>query len=1010
MKQKLLFILLLLAIGIEGAFAQSRTVTGKVTGIDDGLTLPGVSIKVQGTSNGTQTNAEGKYSVTVPAGAKALVFSYLGYASQTVTIGSKTVIDVKLSPDTKALAEVVVVGYQTMQRKDVTGALSSVGNKDIAQKPIPTFTQALQGTAPGLQVTASSGRPGNNAAIRIRGTGSITASSEPLIVVDGIQISTTAYNGINPDDIEDVTILKDAQATAIYGSRGSNGVLLVTTKQGKSNAPTVAYSFRMGKTQRQPLKNVTLMNSAQKEQYEYELGFPSGILDTIAQARYGGTASILTITPAQRQNVWDIAASRGAGDWSKYLFQTATMYDNELSLSGGADNNKLTYYVSGDVNKNPGVERLSEFNRTSGRLNVTYQAKDWFKIGTNLGATSTHEKRVYENYNSQNSFGAMFFFNPYEQPYLSDGVTPNPTTVGFSPIEGAMKNPIYYDRVNEFGSFYGEARFFKYLTLKSQYALNYNTLQYSSYLQPGSNLAGILGYNQKSDQVQTDYFYSWTNTANWLETFKGKHTINALIGTEYDKDNFYNITATARNFPSASYTTLENASTPTAASTSVTQFSLISYFGSLQYDYDKRYFINVSGRRDGSSNFGTNVRFANFGAVGLAWDIKNEKFVTLPSWVSDLKLRGSYGTSGNNNIPSYQALGTYSLTTKYNDQIAAVPLRLANPNLTWETSYAKDLGLTYGFLDSRITGEVDYYNRENKNLLYPVNVSATTGFTSYTGNVGAVRNRGIEVAINGAIVRNKDLKVNLEFNYTHNDNAVTALYSDNAAGINADGIQRLVIGQPINVFYLVKWQGVDPADGKETYYNLDGTTTKTFSGGQAAILNGKSANVKYYGSFGPDVSYKGFDFSARFYYSGGNYIYNEIWQDETSAIDVSTNMFTEAENYWKKPGDVVRYPNALDPTQNNTEPFSDKYLEKGDYLSLRDVTLGYTVPGKYLKKLKISSVRVFAQGTNLYIWTKYHGNPELAESGSSATYYSGSVSQYAYPPITGYTFGINVKF
>jgi TonB-linked SusC/RagA family outer membrane protein len=1009
MKKLLLVSLCFLVLCVTQVFAQNRTVTGTVTAKDDGLPIPGVTVKIKGTGTGTPTDANGKYTISVPAGA-TLQFSFISFLSQDVPVNGRSSIDVVLVPNTKELNEVVVVGYQTVQRKDVVGALSTVSAKQFDEKPIISFLQDLQGAATGVQVTASSGRPGNSAAIRIRGTGSITASSEPLIVVDGIQVPTTAYSQLNPDDIENVTILKDANAVAIYGSRGANGVIVVTTKTGKANAPSLHYSFRYGKSQREPLKNVTLMNSAQKLQYELEAKYTNPTLDSMLTNR-GLPDDITLVTPAQRQSLWDLAASRGAGDWSKYLFQNATMRTHELSLSGGAD--KITYFLSGNVNDNGGVERYSYFNRKGGRLNVTYQALPWIKIGTNLGVSTSSEQRDREAYNTQNSYGALYFFNPYEQPYNNDG-TFNTTAQGFSPLEGAVNNPTTYNYVNDFGTFYAEANFFKHLVIKSQYAINYNTLNYSTYLKPGSNLATILGYNSKTDQINQGFFYSFTNTANWSQTIATHHTINALFGTEYDKSNIYTLLATGRGFPSKDFSTLENASTPTTASTSISQFALISYFGSFSYDFDKRFYVNVTGRRDGSSRFGANVQFANFGAIGAAWDLKNEKAFNLPGWITDLKLRGSFGTSGNNNIPEYQALATYQ-TSKYNDQTAIIPSKLANPNLTWETSHSQDGGITYGLFDSRITGEIDYYNRVNSNLLYPVNVSSTTGFSSYTGNVGAVRNRGVEFAINGSVIRTKDLTWGLNFQYSHNDNVVTQLYSNNAAGINGSGIQRLLQGEPINVFYLVQDKGVNPADGKEVYYNLDGSTTETYAGSQAATLHNKSANVKYFGSFGTTLNYKGIDFSASFYYSGGNWIYNQIWMDEVSSSSVTGNLFTEAANYWKKPGDVTPYPRVIDPATGlvdgvqGAENYTTKFLEKGDYVELRDVTLGYTIPTNLTKKYHVQSIRLFAQGTNLLIWTKYHGNPEVAEAGESSSF-SGSLDLYGYPPVRSYTFGIDVRF
>jgi len=1004
MKKLLLVSLCFLVFAITQVFAQNRTVTGTVTSQEDGLPIPGVTVKIKGTTNSVLTNANGKYSISAAVGS-TITFSFISYSPSQAVVKNDGVVNVSMAASNKELNEIVVIGYQSIKRADVVGALSTIDAKQFDEKPIINFTEDLQGAATGVQVVTGSGRPSDGAVIRIRGTGSITASSDPLIVLDGNPISSASYALINPDDIATVTILKDAQSVAIYGSRGSNGVILVTTKAGKANEPSIHYSYRYGKSQREPFKNETLMNSAQKLQYEYEVGYTNPTIDSMLTNR-GLTDDITAVTAAQRANVWSIAESRGAGDWSKYLFQNALSQTNELSLSGGSD--KLTYFASANINSNPGVERYSFFNRKGGRLNVTYQAYPWFKMGTNIGVTSSSENRVREAYNTQNSAGALYFFNPYEQVYLPDGEF-NPTANGFSPLEGAVNNPTLYNRVTDFGTFYAEANFFKHLVIKSQYAINYNTLNYSTYLEPGSNLANILGYNSKTDEIQQDFFYTITNTINWNQTIGGHHTIDFLVGNEYDKDNLYTLIATARGFPTKQQVTLENASTPTAATTSLSQYALISYFARAAYDFDKRYFINISGRRDGSSLFGANVQFANFGAIGAAWDLKNEKFFTLPNWVSDLKLRGSYGTSGNNAISPYQALGVYGLTTKYNDQVAAVPSRLANPNLTWETSLATDFGITYGLFDNRLTGELDYYNRNNKNLLYPVNVSATTGFSSYTGNVGAVRNRGEEIAATYQIIRGKDFRWSVNASYTHNDNVVTALYSNNAAG-NADpyGIQKLVVGEPVNVFYMVKEKGVNPADGKEVYYNKDGTTTETYSGGQSQVLHNESGQVKYFGSFGTTVYYKGIDFSTSFYYSGGNYIYNLIYQDATNPGEYTQNLFTSAENYWKKPGDVVPFANPLDPSQQ-VENLTSKYLEKGNYLELRDVTLGYTLKNEWTKRAFVKSLRFFAEGTNLYVWTKYHGNPEVSEAGET-TSFSGSISQYGYPPVKSYVFGVDVRF
>ncbi len=1010
MKRLLQSLLLMLFVAVQ-ALAQERTVTGTVTAKDDGLPLPGVSVKVSGTQIGTQTGADGKFSLRVPDANKSLQFTYLGYATQTVAINAGNNVSVVLVSSATELEGVVVVGYQSVAKKSVIGSVSTINSKEIADKPIQSFTQNLQGAAAGLQVTGASGRPGANAVIRVRGVGSINASAEPLIIVDGIQVSATAYNAINPNDIEQVTVLKDAASSAIYGSRAANGVILITTKQGKAGQPTLRYSFQRGVSEAQELQNVKLMNSQQKLQYEYELEYQNPLIDSmitnrITSGAFPAGADLFNLTAAQRQGLWDLAASRGAGNWRDVLLQKAVAKTHELSLSGGAE--KVKYYFSLNTNDNQGTEVLSNFNRKGGRLNVEYQAKDWFKLGTNLGSTYTFERLVRETNNTQNLYASTFYYNPYEPVYTSDGKF-NTTAQGFSSLEGATNNPDTYRRVSSFGTFYGEANFFNHLTLKSQLGINYNTLRRETYLQPGSNLATILGYSQKQDRGEQDFVYVFTNTAVWNQTFASKHSVNALVGQEFNKTEFYSYNLVGRNLPTKDVTTVENASTPTTASTSRYDFALISYFGNATYDFDKRYFLNASLRRDGSSRFGQNNRYANFYALGIGWDIKNEKFIKA-DWLSALKLSSSFGTAGNNNIGNYDALGAYALNVRYNDQPAIAPARLDNPDLTWETTDTYDASLQFGFLDDRITGELGYYNKKTNDLLYNVNVSTTTGFTSYLGNIGSVMNKGLEVFLKGEVIRNKDLNWSVSVAYTNNDNKITSLVSDDVPFAASAGYARLVVGQPINTFYAVKWAGINPANGKNQYYNIDGTITETYSSGQAQLLKGKSSVVKFYGTIGTDLSYKGIDFSARAYYSGGNYIFNIMDQNATSdGESVTDNQFVSAFDYWKKPGDIVRYANPLDITQNTTYN-TDKYLEKGDYVSLRDVTLGYTLNAKIAKYIRAKSLRVYAQGTNLLLITKFRGTPEISESNRERTDYSGTFNLYGYPPLTAYTFGIDVKF
>ena len=969
-----LFIILLLS-GVY-VFAQNKTISGKVTD-ENGVPLSDVSVLVMGTKTGTITARGGTYTLVIPSGGKVLVFSSVNMEAKEIPIGNRSVINTSLTTTANSLSEVVIVGYQTVRKSELTGSVSNVDADKIAQKPIGSFTQLLQGQATGVQVTGQSGRPGANAYIRIRGTGSINASNEPLIILDGIPISSIAYSLINPDDIENISILKDAASQAIYGSRAANGVIVITTKRG-SGKPEVSYSFQYGKSRAQELKNIQLMNSRQKLQYEFEGNKSNPIIDSMLQNRIASGAfptgsNLFNISNSQREDLWSLIESRAPRNWSDYLLQDAKLIRHEVSVSGSGD--KFRYYFSLNKSDNEGVLYGSYWNKTGGRLNVEYKALDWFKMGTNLGVTHSKENNVRSLFNTQNSYASLFLINPYEPIYLADGKTYNVTHTGYSPLEGTDHNPSALDRISTYSTFYGEAKFFKYLTIKSQLGINYNTLSQENYLQPGSNLAKILGYNQKTDAGNRDFVYVFTNTATWKQTINGVHSINILAGQEFTKSKFYSYSLTSRGLPTASVNTLENGGTPTGATTSRSDWALLSYFGNVTYGYNNKYFLNLSGRRDGSSRFGANKRFANFWAVGATWDVKKENFVN-QNFLSTLKLRGSIGTAGTVPTGLYDNLGTYALTTKYAGLPTATPARLPNPDLTWEENHNYDFGIDFGFLNNRIKGTVDYYNRKTIDLIYPKNVSYTTGFSSFTSNIGNMENKGYEVSLNSDIVRTNDLTVNVFASYSHNDNKLLKLYSNNVP----QTLSRFTEGQPVYTYFLVRWAGINLSNGKNLFYKADGSLTQNYVASDAVLLKGKSPLAKYFGSFGVSVDYKGLDLSAQFYYSGGNYIMNYIYQVGASeGENISDQQLTEAFNYWKKPGDIVSYANLNDLSQRTTFD-TDKYLEKGDYISLRDLTIGYTLPGTIAERIKMKSLRLYVQGTNLWIGTKFKGLPEVGES------------------------------
>ncbi|RYY19865.1 MAG: hypothetical protein EOO04_21130, partial [Chitinophagaceae bacterium] len=470
--RKSLFFIGTLFISLQ-LFAQSRQVTGKVTD-QSGTAIPNASVIVKGTQTGTATDSDGKYTIEIPANGKTLVISSVGQTETEINIGNQTQIDVQLKP-AGDLSEVVVVGYQTFKKSEVTGSVAKVAGEEIAQKPIGSFTQLIQGKAPGVQVTGQSGRPGQNGYIRVRGTGSINASNEPLIILDGIYINTVSYNMLNPNDIEDISILKDASAQAIYGSRAANGVIVITTKKGKGK-PELRYSFQYGESKAIDPKNVRLMNSREKLDYEFQGNYTNPILDSmienrVASAIFPAGSTLNSITEAQRLELWSLAESRGAGDWSKVLLVKGMTQKHEVALSGSGD--KFRYYLSMNKEDNDGVVYGSYWNRTGGRMNIEYNALDWLRVGTNLGLTYTKENQVREPFNTQNSYAAAFLYNPYEPVYLEDGKFNN-TFQGFSSLEGTTNNPQVQDRISSFATIFAEAKFFKHLTLKTQLGINYS--------------------------------------------------------------------------------------------------------------------------------------------------------------------------------------------------------------------------------------------------------------------------------------------------------------------------------------------------------------------------------------------------------------------------------------------------------------------------------------------------------------------------------------------------------
>jgi TonB-linked SusC/RagA family outer membrane protein len=1006
-----LFLMLLIATSV---LAQDKIVSGKVTSLEDGLPLPGVSVKVTGTKIGIQTDANGNYSINVPKTARSIEVSFIGFTTKTVQIGTKTVLNVSLETDAKQLSEVIVTGYQTKTKADLSSAISVVSAKDIAERPNPSIDQLLQGKAAGVQITSINGAPGNNAFIRIRGTGSVNAGSSPLLVVNGVQIpdnmTNEFYSNLNANDVENISILKDAAAVSIYGARGSNGVLVITTKSGANSNGKITYTFQYGTSEKIP-DNFDMMSTAQKLKYEYDLGYTNSYFRAYLKNNgFPSTATVTNVTDAQRQDGWNsiIATSH---NWQDDILQKGNIQSHQVSAGGSTD--KSTYYFSLQKYNADGLTVGSDFKRYTGNLNVSSKIKSWLTVGNSftLGQKATNELR--DRYNAQNPFYAMYAYNSYEPVFNADG-SYNYTTQGFPILEAVRNNPEVRKYLTGLNSFNVDIHPIKGLNISSKMGLTLDDYKRTSFIKPGSVLDQYVGDPTapgiKVDNGSTEFSYDWINKASYAFNVKKDHNFNVLVAEEFQKDQFTSYVLNKKGFASGDLSTQDNGAANTGTNgTTASAFTLFSLFGTADYNYKGKYFASGTFRRDGSSRFGSNNKYGNFYAASLSWLINQENFMKDITWINLLKIRGSIGTAGNYNIGNYQSLGLFGYG-KYNDQLTAVPSQIANPNLSWETKLKRDVAVDFEFFKSRISGSIDYYNETTNDLLFNVPVSPTTGFTSVLKNVGALTNKGVETYLSGDIIRKKDFTWSVNGNITFNKNKVTKLYAGQSE-IVSNGIAVFKPGYAYGTFKLVRWAGVNPQTGQAQYLDKDGAVTTTYSASDAVVLDGKSPNPKFFGGFGTSLNFKGLDLSAQFIYTSGNYTLNYLKRDlESWGSRVYYGQSVGALNYWKNPGDTDVLPKATPTTVQRT---TDLYLQKASFMRFKNLTIGYTIPKAYTQKIKVQSLRVYVVGENLLTYNPNHffGDPEVGygQQESNLTQL-GQAKAYTYPQTRQFTFGVNVGF
>jgi len=1041
-----LFILLFVA---TSAIAQDRTITGTVTGLEDGLPLPGVSVKIKGASGGTTTGADGKFSLKITEKATVLEFSYIGFLNQSKSIGAGNTINVQLKSDSKTLSDVVVTGYTTQAKKDVTGSIASVNGEQLKNVPVQSFEQALAGKAAGVNIIQPNGVLNNPPVFRVRGINSISLSSYPLIIVDGVPVFTgdqssngaavNALGDINPADIETIDILKDAASSAIYGSRAANGVVVITTKKGKQGATKINYEGWVGSSKAQNLN--PLLNAAEYVQIKNEARTNIGLAPAFfLQTRSDGT--------------------QVETNWYDYAYRTATSQNHALTFSGA--NEKTSYFVSLGYSNQEGFIINNSFERKNGRVNIDHKLFKGVNIGTNFSYSNTLNRAPNTGslpgaaFNTGGLGRLAFVLPPNVSPYNEDGsfnVAGSAIGLGANliasnyPNAAALvaldKNTSESDRL--ISNSYISVQLLKGLTFKTNYSIDNLKLDNNSFVNRVQGDGFSYNGGATSNFLKNSR-WNWSNTLNYSATF-GDHSIGALIGTEDQYTKAYGYGATRQNVIDPFievYQGAFGAITPA----NLVQFNnaFRSFFSNVTYDYKKKYYVTGSFRRDGLSALSANNKYGNFGGASAGWAISEEGFYkesSLSKILTRVKIHGSYGLVGNGAVGNYPALYLYN-PGLYGSDPALSFSQAGNPELKWETSKKADVGINLEFLNGRFSLDVDYYHNNIDGLIQNAPQAPSKGIpgNSILANVGKMNNKGFEFTINSKNIEGDDFSWSTSLTLSTLKNEVTELGNNNADLFGVTQLETANItrvGYPIGSLYTVETAGVDPATGERIFVNRFGQKLRfSFQRTGAAryqYLDGPNAGQnapaidaaldatisgqaipKWFGGLDNNFRYKAFDLTLGLTFSGGNKVYygslaglrdQRFWNNESGML-----------NRWTTPGQITDIPRLVygDNVSNGSAFAQSQNVFSGNFLKVRNLALGYTLPKTFLNKYGISNVRVYAQSSNLWIISDYPGpDPEVSVNGNSTgSANSGNlapgVDRNSVPSARTFTFGLNVGF
>ena len=973
---------------------QDQKLKGQVIDAQTGDPVIGVNVLVKGTTNGTITDIDGKYELNAPAGA-VLQISFIGY--KTVEIAATTSEQtIKLHEDTETLDEVVVVGYGVQKKESLTGAMSTLKENRLKDVTTPTVENMLNGKVSGVYVAPGSGQPGSNGAVQIRGRATLSGSTSPLWVIDGVIVGEDP-GVLNPSDIENMTILKDAASTAIYGSQGANGVIIVTTKMGKSEKMKINASVKLGVSTMTNGK-MEVMNGA--ELYDYYASFPNQ--EDIKFSR------------------WNPELRNANFDWGELASQAGFTQDYNISLSGG--NEKMSSYFSLGYYSEEGTVKGYKYDRYSFRYRSNYKPFSWLTIKPNISGSMKNTD------DSQYDYTAKYTMFPWDSPYDEDGnLVPDRYSGWVDSSDLNYLNSISYGnhtarKTYEFsGNFDFDIKITDWLTFTSVNNYRWTGYFQSTYTDPRTDSAS--GVQGRVEEEQTNNIQRYTNQYLTFNKIFGKHSVQALLAYEFMDTSAKVINAKGTGIVSG-FEVLDATATPEEVGGNLTEWAKQSVFAKANYTYDNRYLAEVSLRRDGASNFGDDKKYGNFFSISAGWNINREKWFKA-DWVDVLKLRASYGSVGNIPYSKYPQYGLYSVSSNYNGIPAILISQVGNKDLTWEQTYTAGVGIDANFFNNRLRFVFDYYNKYTSNILYQVPVSGLTGITSRWQNVGEMRNSGIEITIGGDIIRTKDWLWSLDLNMGYNKNKLEKLYGDdpnmmiiggggNDTSIAGAAEKVLKVGYSTDRYYLREWAGVDPKNGAPLWYKNDGSGETTSNYSEAKQVMTEATSPKLFGGFNTSLTWKNIDLNASFGFSLGGKIYNysrQEYDSDGAYTDRNQMKLIDGWSRWEKEGDIATHPAASYGNKSNSNKASTRYLEDGDYLKLRSLSIGYNLD---LSKYYIQNMRIYFTAENVFTLTGFSGiDPEVPAyyDETTGTYKSiGTAGANLYPSTRKFMFGINLTF